>query len=90
MRKWTMKDCGKPEYLDGCQLQFEVREDGDPIAYVGRREDATVMAAAKDLLAAAQLAYRVITKHRLASMDQNPHGVIDVLGSAVLKAGGKL
>lgn len=35
------------------------------------------------LMAAATLAYEVMGKNRLASMDQNPKGVMDVLGYAI-------
>jgi hypothetical protein len=47
-------------------------------------------AAAVDLLAMATLAYQIMGKHRLGGADQNPHAIMDRLGSAILKAGGKL
>lgn len=69
-------------------------EDGETILSVavvhGRmdlpRRMATACNAHADLLKAAKLAYEIMSKHRLASMDQNPKGVMDILGSAIAKA----
>ena len=53
--RWIVDDCKKPEYLDGVESQFTILdEDADPKAYAFELDEARLMAAAPDLLAACQ------------------------------------
>lgn len=47
------------------------------------RRDEAFADAVRELLVAAKVAQRVLANNRLASADQNPHGVNDLLGTAI-------
>ena len=49
--QWEVKDWGRPEYLDGAQMQFMVRvfDPIKPICYCGSESDARLIAAAPEL-----------------------------------------
>ena len=49
--QWEVKDWGRPEYLDGAQMQFMVRvfDPIKPICYCGSESDARLIAAAPEM-----------------------------------------
>jgi hypothetical protein len=79
--KWTVEDCGYPEYLDGVLSRYTVREvEGRPVAYAFSADDARKLAAAPDLLEALKLAADWMGEWN------RPASVMETINAAIAKA----
>ena len=64
--QWEVKDWGKPEYLDGVQMQFMVRvfDPSKIVCYCGSEQDARLLAAAHDDRAGGVAEVHLAAEHR--------------------------
>lgn len=92
--KHTVEDFGQPEYLDGASMQFALAdENGRRSAYVGRRDHATLYAAAPELLQMAIESRAVLRAVRAETTDPTALRVLATkiakLDAAIAKATGQ-
>lgn len=92
-RPWNLErskktDCNYVWRISGQDGYTITRFTGDPVdPFSQDGANARLIVAAPELLVAAKMAYQVMTE-RLYHGDANPLGIIDLLGSAIIRATG--
>lgn len=72
--KWTIKDYGEPEYLDGAQAQYAIHvnatnaNEWQPIGYIFSHDNALKTAAAPEMYDALKIMIHEIEWHRDAGL----------------------